>query len=319
MIVFESIDQFLNEGLGSLKPFEDIPKEWKQRLLGDKASGYRLGGENSKVIELPIDADYKTVLKNLKEDSLVFAIIKQDGQSRYMIEKISPNKFNVKRADGEYSVRTAKRKEEEAAREAERLKREQPKNESLISERWGRSSRRSGGGYDSSMIGEMSVPDLQKWMAKLQVEKPESKFQLFLIFKDVKRTEKVSQRGKIKQIEDPLVKPSDYYSSRTQKHRYEIFAEKKRAKIDKQVDQVIDDLKQQITDNFDVAIEKVLSDMRKGYSWNVDAKTIGEKLMSGINLTKLIKFAEAYDAVEPDSGGTKNPNDAAKKLKKLGF
>jgi len=279
--VFETLNDFLNEDLGTLKPFADIPREWKQKLL--KTPLHKgMGGENSEVIELSSEADYKTLLKNLKDEHLIIAIIKQDGISKYMIEKISPNKFKVRRADGEYSVTKKKREEDQKAREAERAA--QKANESMnppkvdeINERRFRGPR-----YDSADIGEMSVPQLQEWLERQKKENPDSKYQIFLIFVDIERGKKKQARRNVHDIEDPLASKGGSYNmgkSESQKERYEIFSEKKRAQLDKQLDQVLDNFKQQIIDNFDESIEKIVSDMRRGYSWNLNAKAIGEALL----------------------------------------
>ena len=66
MFVYESLSDFLNEDLGSLKPFSDIPSEWKNDLLQYQRGGK--AGMKSKVEELSIDSDYKTFLK--KKESI---------------------------------------------------------------------------------------------------------------------------------------------------------------------------------------------------------------------------------------------------------
>jgi len=324
MIVFESIDQFLNEDLGTLKPFGDIPKEWKDKLL--KTASYKgMGGENSEVIELTSDADYKTFLKHLKDEKLILAIIKKDGRSEFMLERDpeTPSKFKGRKASEEYSVIKAKRDKEQKAREAERAAREsaQKQNESNNPPKVDEINERMRGGrhhYDAADLGKMSVPEIQEWLKRQEKENPNSKYQIFLIFADVERGKKRQKRLDLRNIEDPLT-PGQYRSdkTKTQKERYEIFSEKKRAKLDKELDRVLDDFKQQIIDNFDKSIEKIVYDMRRGYSWNLDIKTIGEALLKGVDMTELKKFTEAYDAIEP--GGTPDAPQAAKKLKNLGF
>jgi hypothetical protein len=322
MIVFESLDQFLNENLGTLKQFADIPDEWKKKLLEPG----KQGGRESIVDELPASSDYKTFLKKLKDETLLIAIIKVDGKSTYMIEKISPNKFQVKKAAGEYSE-IKKRREKEKAIEAEKQAKETKQNESFnppkvdeINERWGHGGRRNQRGYDSADVGEMSVPQLQEWLENQKKAQPNSNYQIFLIFKDPQRIKKRQERNSIRSIEDPLAGGNSTYrddKSQSQKDRYEIFAEKKRAVLDKQLDKVLDNFKQQLIDNFDKSMEKIIYDMRRGYSWNMDSKKIGETLMTGVDMTEIKKFSEAYDAIEPS--GTSDSAKASKKLKDLGF
>jgi hypothetical protein len=323
MIVSESLDQFLNEDLGTLKPFEDIPKEWKEKLL--HTGSYKgQGGEHSIVKELPSNADYKTFLKFLKDETLILSIIKKDGQSTFMIEKISANKFKVRRAEGESSIKQKKREAEQKAKEAERQKSNEnlnPPKVDEINERWGHGRRGGGTYYDSADVGEMSVPELQKWLERQKTENPNSTYQIFLIFADPERGKKRQERMDIRNVEDPFITTpgsTTREASPVQSQRYDIFAEKKRAKLDKEMDKVLDDFKQQLIDNFDKSMEKTLYDIRRGYSWNLDAKTIGENLMKGVNMTELKKFTEAYDAIEPDNY-KKDAAKAAEKLKKLGF
>ena len=315
MIVFESFADFLNEDLGNLKPFGDLPNEWRNLLLAPLT----FGGRESVVEELPLDADYKIWLKKLKDDNLIFCIIKVDGKSRFMIKKISPNKFEVKDAKGEYSVKRKIQDEEKRTRDAERLARESKTNESTNPLKVSKINERRYHYYDSALVGQMSVPDLQKWLEKEKNQHPESTYQAFLIFKDVNRAKKKSERWTRKNSnDDPLKSDDGYYKkSDKQRDRYEIYAEKKRAELDRQIDKVLDDFKQQLIDNFDKSIEKVVDDMRKGYSWNVDIKTIGEALLKGIDMAELKRFTQAYDAIEPS--GDYDSIKSAKKLKDLGF
>jgi len=318
MIVSESLEQ-LYEDLGTLKPFKDIPEEWKKKLL-HSASYKGMGGEHSLVKELPIDADYKTLLKGLKDDNLIIAIIKKDGKSAFMIERDSntPNKFNLRKADAEYSIQQKRREAEKKAREAERLARQ--KNESLnppkaneINERRARVHH-----YDEADLGKLSIPQIQEWIETQKKENPNSTYQIFLIFVDIERGKKRQERSDIRNIEDPYKGTAETHNtnkefSRKQKERYDIFAEKKRAELDKELDRVLDDFKQQLVDNFDKSMEKIVHDMRRGYSWNVDIKQIGEAILKGVDITELKKFTDAYDAIEPDNY-KKDAAEAARKF-----
>jgi hypothetical protein len=326
MFVYESLSDFLNEDLGSLKPFSDIPSEWKNEILRTQQGGR--GGMKSKVEELSIDSDYKTFLKKFKDSDFLVAIVKINGKSKYLIASFSTNKFKIKDADQEYSVRKKKREEEDKRREEEIKRREEErvasqKNENLnppkyyeLNEARGRHQH-----YDPADLGEKSVPELQGWLKDLKTKNSEDNIQLFIIYADLERRKKISDRSSAKSLEDPLNPQSSHYdpsSSRSQKERYDIFAEKKRAELDKKFDRVLDNFKQQIIDNFDKSMEKTISDIRKGYSWSFDLKTIGENLLKGIDMKELRKFVEAYDAIEPNPA-KKDAAEASNKLKKLGF
>lgn len=312
MIVSESLEQ-LYEDLGTLKPFKDIPEEWKKKLL--HSASYRgMGGEHSIVKEIPSEADYKTLLKGLKDDNLIMAIIKKDGISSFMLEKTSPNKFEVRRADQEHSIIVKKREAEKKAREAQEKKNESfnPPKVHEINERRGYHH------YDSAKEGEMSVPQIQEWLEKQKKQYPNSTYQIFLIFADTQRGKKRQERQDIRNIVDPYAgtpetRTTNKEFSRKQKERYDLFAEKKRAELDKELDRVLDDFKQQLIDNFDKSMEKIIYDMRRGYSWNVDIKQIGEAILKGVDITELKKFTEAYDAIEPDNY-KKDAAEAARKF-----
>ena len=94
MFVYESLSDFLNEDLGSLKPFSDIPSEWKKDILQYQRGGK--AGMKSKVEELSIDSDYKTFLKKFKDSYFFVAIVKINGKSKYLISSFSTNKFKIK-------------------------------------------------------------------------------------------------------------------------------------------------------------------------------------------------------------------------------
>jgi hypothetical protein len=281
MFVYESLSDFLNEDLGSLKPFSDIPSEWKNEILRTQQGGR--GGMKSKVEELSIDSDYKTFLKKFKDSDFLVAIVKVNGKSKYLIASFSTNKFKIKDADREEEDK--RREEEIKRREEERVASQ--KNENLnppkyyeLNEARGRHQH-----YDPADLGEKSVPELQGWLKDLKTKNSEDNIQLFIIYADLERRKKIGDRSSARNLEDPL-KTSNYdqSSSRSQKERYDIFAEKKRAELDKKFDRVLDNFKQQIIDNFDKSMEKTISDIRKGYSWSFDLKTIGENLLKGIDM-----------------------------------
>lgn len=294
--IAESLDSFLNEDLGNLQPFKDIPEEWKNRLL---KTGY-MGGRNSEVIELPANIDYKILLKHLKNENFLMCFIKIDGKTEYMIEPVSTNKFKLKQAKWEYSVKK-KRKEEEDRRRDE-------VNEGYRRPRY----------HDPAEIGELSVPAIQKWLVGLKEQYDDVRF--FVILNDIDRKNKVLNRSNLRGSNMDPLKKSPWSSSEitgSQANRYSIYTEKKRAQLDKEFDKVLEKMKQQVIDNFDKSMEKVIEDMRKGYSWGVNTDSIGKAILKGVDLSEFKKFVEAYDAIEPNAQG--NPIEASKKIKKLGF
>jgi hypothetical protein len=308
--VYESLDSFLNEDMGNLNIFKDIPDEWHQWILGSNG-GYNAGGRNSEVSKIENPTDSKILAKSLRADGVHSAIIKINGKSKYFIRQESPQKFKVYDADQMYSV-------EKKRREEERKKRE--KNESISFNKLDEIRRGRHNYQESGLIDSKNINEIVAWIQKLQSEGKNLEF--FVIGMDKDRAEKSRQRREEKNISDPYEKKpsygvSDKGSSDIQINRYNIYAEKKRAELDKLVDDEIEKFKNQIISNMDKAIEDIMENLRKGYAWYADSKNISEKIMKGVDLSGIKRFAEAYDAIEPS--GDKDPLEASKKLKKLGF
>ncbi|MDD5649173.1 MAG: hypothetical protein PHF86_01965 [Candidatus Nanoarchaeia archaeon] len=303
--VFENLEAFLNEDMGTMKIFGNIPSEWRDKFF-KTSSGGKIGPKSEiKLIE--DSTNYKKLLKIIKSESK-FIIIKVNGISKYLIEQESQNKFKVWDADNMWSE--VKRKRDE-----ERKKQEQERNnikESFLSE-----SRRGHHYVESGLVGSMTVNEIIEFIKKLQTEGKQ--VEVYAIVKDIER-EKISQkRAEIRSIEDPLEKSKGYFekSSISQNKRFNIFAEKKRAELDKIIDDEINSFKEKVIVNFDIAMKKIIEDLRKGYDWQANPEEIGKKIVSGVDFSGIKKFAQAYKAIS--SGSDKNPVEASKELKKLGF
>jgi len=307
--VFESLDDFLFEDLGSLKKF-NLPKDLLKKIITDP--GYRAAGKDSVVDIVDNPKDYQKLLKDLKNE-FVAGIISADGIAKFFFVRSSERKFHV------YNIELARSKEEEKRkRDEERKQRDlerQKQNEGLNE---GRSRRGYYGSYDPSDMGEYSTQSLSDFIKKMEGE-----VTVELIRKDLER-EKIKQgRFELRKKEDPLDAGGDKTYSRTssisQKKRYDKYSSKKRIEIDKKIDEVKEGLKDQINNNFDKAMDKLIEDLRKGYSWYADPKSIGEALLKGVDFSKLKNIAAAYDAIEP---GRTSPDDivkATQKLKNLGY
>ena len=325
-----TLKNFLNEDLGTLKQIADMPKEWKQKLI----QNYR-AGENSEVTTMDASETPAKLTKFLKDESRVATILKVDGKTKYYIEKISPQKFKVMDADEEGSIRIPRRKAAEAAREAQWKKEAEerqaridaanapkptsesisnpPKVTDVLNERRGG----RGQWHDPAELGEYNAGGLLDFIKKL-TDKGQ-KVELVNIYKDVPREKKSGERSKIRNTIDPLEPTQGSYNrgvSAAAKKRFEKFEEKKRAEIDKKVDIEIEKLKDQILINFDDAMEKVLAEMRKGYG-SIDAKSIGEKILAGVNLDGIKRFKAAYELI--DQYRDIKPAEILSQLKKLGF
>ena len=323
----ESLKNFLNEDLGNLKQIADMPKEWKQKLI----TNYRAGA-NSQITSMEPSGD-KKFQAFLKDEDKIATILKVDGQTKYYIEKMSPQKFKIYDADQEYSIRKPREKKAQEERDAAWKKEledrqarfdaaNKPKNESIsnppkvdevLNERRGR----GGKWHDPAEMGEYSVGGVIDFINKL-IEKGQ-KVEALNISKDKEREKKTNTRSQNWNDPDPLEKIYGVNRgvSKSAKLRFEKFEEKKRAEIDKKVDIEIEKFKEQILKNFDDAMEKLLSDMRKGYA-SVDAKSIGEKLLAGVNLDGIKRFKAAYDVISNPYREIK-PAEVLDQLKKLGF
>jgi hypothetical protein len=296
--VFESLDDFLFEDLGNLKKF-NLPKEFLDKMIrgGHIFNSGGNAGRESAVDLIEDPQDYSKLLKALK-DPFNAGIISVDGNPKYFFYRISERKFAMQDIE---SVR-----EEEISRRKRNAERKRGLDE-------GRSSR--GWRYQPRGIDEYSTKDLSDFIKKL-----EGSVTVELIRSDESR-EKIRQERWPKKISnDPLSPPEGYYrsSSPSQKNRYQKYTSKKRVEIDKQVEDIKDEIRDQIISNFDKALEKILGDLRKGYSWSASSETIGKQIMNGVNLSKFTKLAAAYKAIEP-SPSESDPAKSSRELKKLGY
>jgi len=309
--VFESLEEFLFEDLGTLKKF-NLPKELLQKIIKSPGASSS-GGRESAIEVIDNPTDYQKLLKALK-DEFIAGIISVNGDPRVLFYRSSERKFQC------YSIHRSREKEEDRRkRDAERKQRElerQRQNESLNEGR----SRRGYYNYDPSDMGEMSTQSLSDFIKDL--ESKEGGVAVELIRRDMDRELKRSERWERRKIEDPLRQPSSEYSresSPSQLKRYEKFATKQRIKIDKDIEEQREKLKKQIEDNFDKVFDKVIADLRRGYSWNADPKNFSSELIKGIDFSGVQKLAKAYDAVEPGGRDPLSIQKAIKTLKDLGY
>jgi hypothetical protein len=321
-----SLKNFLNEDLGNLKPIADMPKEWKQKLIAN----YRAGA-NSVVTTMDATESTAKVTKFLKDEDRIATIVKVDGQTKYYIEKISPQKYKISDADQEYSIRKPREEKARAERDAAWKKQEEerqaryaasqkptsesisnpPKVDEVLNERRGRHD-----WHDPAELGEYSTGGIIDFLKKLT--DAGKKVELLNISKDKKRSEINTARGN--RPRDPLEKMGGNYDRGVNpagKKRFEKYEEKKKAEIDKKVDIEIEKFKEQILDNFDKSMEEILQSMRKGYG-TIDAKSIGEKLLKGVDLNGLKRFQAAYELIGNQYREIK-PKEVIDQLKRLGF
>lgn len=304
--VFESLEEFLFEDLGSLKKF-NLPKNLLDRIL-KQANYFGVGGRESAVDLIDNPKDYQKLLKALK-DPFVAGIISVDGDPRVFFHRSSERKFQC------YSIlRSREEEEDKRKKDAERKQREiererQRQNEGL------NEARRGYHRYDPTDMGEMSTQALAYFIKGL-----EGDVTVELIRPDINRDTKKKERFETRRGEDPLAQDHQgYIASPSQRKRYEKFATKKRIEIDKKVDEQREKLKKQIEENFDKAFNKIMEDLRKGYAWYADPKHFSDELLKGVDFSGIKTLASAYDAVEPGQSDPNSVSKAISVLKKLGY
>ncbi len=157
------------------------------------------------------------------------------------------------------------------------------------------------------------------------VDKDFSNVTIETITRDPVRGQKIESRGKLKNIVDPLV-PSGYQSynnkpfiSPKQKELIKKYAATKRPKLDERVNKEIEVIKKRVAETIDSALAKTVDDVKKGYSFNVDKKSLGEKIVAQINLEPLRRLADAYSTLELNYNQEDTPGEIARKLKRLGL
>jgi hypothetical protein len=310
--VFESLDEYLFEDLGTLKKF-NFPKRVIQDLIRGRGWTSREAGRESVVELIENPTDYKKLLKELKPEFSA-GVISVDGVAKYAFNRESERKFNLVNLqsirDDEESDR--KRKIEMQMRDEERRRRLESQNENL-------NERRRMTYHQRGDMGSVSVQELANKMKDLQKD---GEVTLELIRPDDLRVEKKSRRSDLRRPEDPLDTDADSYRgvpSKSQRLRYEKYATKKRLEVDKKIDVEREKLRKQIEANFDKAFDKMMGDLRKGYAWYAEPGEFAKKIATGVDFSGIKRLAKAYDAIEPGQGTADDMHKAVQTLKSLGF
>jgi len=314
--VFESLDEFLNEDLGTLQKF-NLPQNLIQKIVGQHGYLSKVGGRESTISIIDDPTNYKNLLNSLKDDFTV-VIISVNGEAKYLFQRESERKFNmfeieVARKEEEAKLKRKKESDErEKQRKLEREQREKEQNQNLSE------ARRRVEYHEPGGIGSYSVKDIIEKIKKLEGEGAEVLVEI--IGGDPERSKKIEKRRQMRMGEDPLYIETRYYSapSQSQQTRYKKYTTKKRLEIDKKIEAEKDKLRNQIIDNFDETIDSVIKSLRQGYSWYAKKDEIGKKLLDNVDLTSFKKLAAAYDAIEPGSQKGDSAK-ASRELKKLGY
>lgn len=285
----------------AVNPLHGLPKHWIKYLTErfGKRPGYYYGkemaGESSNVKELP-QFDAPTI-KNAFKDTGVIAIIgRKEGQPIFMIARHYDKStkylfFEVTPGHGQYYSRQT--------------------------------------GYYSrgrkNKDDDYTLQEVIEIIERIIADKDFSNVTIETITNDPVRGQKIEDRGKLRNIIDPL-EPTGYreydkrpYVSRKQKELIKKYAAIKRPKLDQKVDKEIEIIKKKIMDTIDIALTKTIDDIKHGYSFSVDKKSIGEKIAAQLNLDPLRKLADAYSTLASSYSDDDTPGEVARKLKRLGL
>lgn len=269
----------LFEDLGNLSKFK-LPKEWIRDLIVTGGSYYSAGPE-SEMETVNIKEPYE-IKRAFDKENVEAIFIKIEGEWKYYVKKISTRKYGVTDRDDT----------EEYAKK----------------DQYGR---RHISGRVSFL--EYSRPGIEEWLQDKDIE------EAIAVYLDVERRKKASKRAKLRDIKDPLEQPSDQWSSQLsprQKARKEKYIEVKKPKLERGLEKTIQNIRRQLMDNFDEAIEKNIDDIRKGYDWYSSKEEIGKSILKGINLKDFQRFAKAYSILRNEY---KDPMDLTRALKKIGI
>jgi len=296
-LVFESFSEFLNEDLGSLKGL-DLPPEFITLMFGDPKSGGWLqsnaAGRQSPTIDASEFSDYKKFRELLKPKGFNSLLVLLNGKVKYLVMYESDRKVKVYDRDLTQSVKDA----------AKKLKESLQINE-------GRRRRGYWGSNYSGLLDSYSIPELHNLIMKLTET---GEVTLKAVLGDPEREKKFKERRSvINKSVDPLKK--DYYGSESQRTRARKYSEMKRLRIDKYMERERERLKDLILQNLEGALNDVISDIQRGYSFYADSKNIGEKIMKGVDLKNFQTIANAYSSITTD----KTPVEMYQKLKPSGL
>jgi len=291
-IIFESMDEFLNENLGVLskynlsKPVIDLAVVYQ---------GSRRIGPTSEV-EVFKNLNYKTVAAALKPQ-FGAGFILANGSTQYMLTRESDRKYNVFEISNKISE-----------------------------------GRRGGYGPD--------IPNNYRqagWMASLSAK---GVFELItkltdagldvtleMVQEDIKREgiRKDRQQASYDNIHT-LEKPESegfggQSPSGSQRIRNRKVAMKRKVELEKKAGAIAAGVKEDILKKFDTAMDEVMQNLRKGYSWYASGDEIGKKIVKGLDLSTLKNLSEMYKVIEEVGKADSNVQvqELLNKLKKMGL
>jgi len=276
----------------AVNPLHRLPKHWIKYLAEryGKIIGYykELAGENSDVKELPT-FDVPTIRNALKDDNVIAIIGRKEGEPIFMLtrhyEKSSKYMiFEVEPGRGKYNSKKSKY---------------YAKND------------------------DFTIQEIMDIIEEMIADKNFENITIETISIDTKRIQKAEYRTKLRSIIDPYqpigYEPYDKRPLLTTKQRDLIkkYAEVKRPKLDKKLEEEIEKIKKKIIDNINQSLSSIENDIKKGYTYNITKRTIGDLISRNLDTTPLERLASAYGIFSLSYSSKDKPGDIANKLKLL--
>lgn len=288
------------KGMGLSPLFEDagnlkhLPDHWVRMITnftGWWNTGGAIGGKDSQLVDVDKPYTNRRALRNaLNKDGSLATIINVNGEPTYMIVRRSERKYWLLK------------------KEPDNLR---PK--SMGATAYGVYGARHPHGENA----EMQLTDIYREIERDNVDPEDTS--LTVVMPDPTRIEKGKERRERGKQIDPLEQPRKFGPGEPASPKQAEIAKKygsiKRSKYERQAMAAIEDLKDQIVQNLDDAMEEIIDDLEKGFTFNIDKKNIGKELLKNISIKDLEKYAQIYSAAKSDYSDD-TPYQMYKKVKR---
>lgn len=272
----------MNKLFESSKALAGLPKHWIKYLANRYGSrgAADLAGKNSEII--PLKAFQKSEVSKTLKDENNLGIVGKIGKSPIFMIAKHPDKttrylfFKEKEGEGRYNS-------------------------------YGWTRRKGGRRSNFTYEDDFTFDEVYDIIKKMQEDISFDDLNIYAITKDPYRMSTSRKRYQERLKKDPLYsEPAGFQNNTPSEKQTEIakkYANIKRQKLDKRLNFEIEKIKTQISDELDKAFEKIINDIKKGYTWNLDKKEIGQKILRDINIDTILKLANVYDALNVDYSG----------------
>jgi len=295
MILFQSLEEFsLMENMGNLAKYK-FPEEIIRNVY--RKFGSRGAGTRSEIKEIKEDLS----LKKFK----LLLIVLFNNEPNLLIERESERKYNL------YDLKEQHRTYKKSGR----------RGRGYYSNGFELGNYSSNTLYDKIQGVRYQTRDENGTLEKTD---DDVSIEYHLIYKDTKTENILKKRQDSKNLPKDKLDTSkdwsnDVIASRSQELKNNIIYGKTLKKIEKSVAAYEKSIFDKIKNNFEKAFEKLIDDLKSGYSWNVTPTELGKNLTSSIKLDELTDLKEIYTLVK-DISKAKNIKDlqiTKRKLDKL--